>query len=195
MTGEEVQRHIDEFNEKAKTDALEDFSEQIGREMALSCDCYAPFAANCTEAIRNRRVFEPFGEFDSDEIARIYSTDTVVSYDGYDLDMSDRPLDSEDWRDHAIAQTWYADIEEAYHREVFIDSFEKYLETAAKTAKSIKSDAEGPYLEALALSKDTKTEYSRLSLSGSEALKLVHLEKNAAQTLLGDLNKFNGKKS
>ena len=191
MTIEEVQCKIDEFNEDAQQDAQRIFSEQIGREMALSCNDFVTQAKNCIEAIKNRRPFEPFGCFDSDEIARIYGADMAIPYDGYDLDMSDDDSDSDDWQDYAVSETWFTEAEESYDRARFIDAFEKYLRAAAKLAKMIKSSAAESYLGALALSKETKTKCSRLALSAEEALKLVELEKTAAQTLLEDLNKSN----
>lgn len=121
-------------------------------------------------------------------------TDTTIQYDGYDLDMSGNDVDSDDWNDYAISELFFTDADEAYERQAFIDSFEKYLETAAKSAKRIESAAEAAYLEVLALSKETKTKYSRLALSAEEALKLIKLEENAANTLSEDLGNFNNRK-
>ena len=194
MTPDEVQNEIDDFNENAKQEAQECFSEQIGREMAFSCQRFKTIADNCTEALENLKPFAGFGSFDRDEIARIYVTDTTIQYDGYDLDMSGNDVDSDDWNDYAISELFFTDADEAYERQAFIDSFEKYLETAAKSAKRIESAAEAAYLEALALSKETKTEYSRLALSAEEALKLIKLEENAANTLSEDLGNFNNRK-
>ena len=193
MTIEEVQSEIDEFNENAHNYAQEVFTEQIGQEMVLSCNRLVDNAKNCIKAIKSKQPFEPFGCFDSDEIARIYAADMTISYDGYDLNMSNDIPDSDDWEDYAISETCLTEAEESYDRAQFIDTFEKYLRAAAKLAKAIESSAAEPYLGALALSKETKTKFSRLTLSAEEALKLVELEKTATQTLLADLNKSNGK--
>ena len=193
MTIEEAQSEIDDFNEDALNYAQEVFTEHIGREMVLSCNRFVAHAKNCIEAIKNKQPFEPFGCFDSDEIARIYAADMTISYDGYDLDMSENDHDSDDWQDYAFSETWVTEAEESYDRALFIGTFEKYLRAAAKLANDIKSSAAELYRGALALSKETKTKFSRLTLSADEALKLVEFEKTAAQTLLADLNKSNGK--
>lgn len=193
MTIEEAELEMEEYNDILQQDAQDYFSEKVGRELSLSCERLERLARNSIEAIKNSLPFEPFGEFDSDEIARIYDTDTILMCDGYDLDMSDRKIDSDDWRDYAIETCFFVDGEGTVERNSFIDYFEKYLRAAAKLAKSIKSDAAKIYREALALSKETKAKYNRLLLSAEEALKLVNLEKTATKTLLEDLNKFNGR--
>lgn len=193
MTIEEAELEMEEYNDILQQDAQDYFSEKVGRELSLSCERLERFAQNSIEAMKNNQPFEPFGDFDSDEIARIYVTDTIVDCEGYYLDMSDRKIDSDDWRDFAIETSFFVDGEGTVERNSFIDYFEKYLRAAAKLAKSIKSDAAKTYREALALSKETKAKYNRLLLSAEEALKLVSLEKTAAKTLLEDLNKFNGR--
>ena len=182
-------------NDILQQDAQDYFSEKVGRELSLSCERLERLARNSIEAMKNNQPFEPFGDFDSDEIARIYVADTIVDCEGYYLDMSDRKIDSDDWRDFAIETSFFVDGEGTVERNSFIDYFEKYLRAAAKLAKSIKSDAAKTYREALALSKETKAKYNRLLLSAEEALKLVNLEKTATKTLLEDLNKFNGRGS
>jgi hypothetical protein len=184
---------MEEYNDILQQDAQDYFSEKVGRELSLSCERLERLAQDSIEAMKNNQSFEPFGDFDSDEIARIYVTDTIVDCEGYYLDMSDRKIDSDDWRDFAIETSFFVDGEGTVERNSFIDYFEKYLRAAAKLAKSIKSDAAKTYREALALSKETKAKYNRLLLSAEEALKLVSLEKTATKTLLEDLNKFNGR--
>lgn len=193
MTIEEAELEMEEYNGILQQDAQDYFSEKVGRELSLSCERLANIAYDSIQAMKKNQPFEPFGEFDSDEIARIYVTDTVVVSEGYYLDMSDRKIDSDDWRDFAIETSFFVDGEGTVERNSFIDYFEKYLRAAAKLAKSIKSDAAKTYREALALSKETKAKYNRLLLSAEEALKLVNLEKTATKTLLEDLNKFNGR--
>lgn len=193
MTVEEAELEIDEYNDTQILDAQVTFSAEVGDELCASCERLTKIAHDSIEAMKNNQPFEPFGEFDSDEIARIYDTDTILMCDGYDLDMSDRKIDSDDWRDYAIETCFFVDGEGTAERNSFIDYFEKYLRAAAKLAKSIKSDAAKIYREALALSKETKAKYNRLLLSAEEALKLVNLEKTATKTLLEDLSKFNGR--
>ena len=195
MTIEEAELEMEEYNDILQQDAQDYFSEKVGRELSLSCERLERLARNSIEAMKNNQPFEPFGDFDSDEIARIYVADTIVDCEGYYLDMSDRKIDSDDWRDFAIETSFFVDGEGTVERNSFIDYFEKYLRAAAKLAKSIKSDAAKTYREALALSKETKAKYNRLLLSAEEALKLVSLEKTATKTLLEDLNKFNGRGS
>ena len=57
MTPDEVQNEIDDFNENARQEAQECFSEQIGREMAFSCQRFKTIADNCTEALENLKPF------------------------------------------------------------------------------------------------------------------------------------------
>ena len=193
MTVEEAELEMEEYNGILMDDAQDYFYEKVGRELCASCERLANIAYDSIEAMKKNLPFEPFGDFDSDEIARIYVTDTVVVSEGYYLDMSDRKIDSDDWRDYAIETTFFANGIGGVERNAFIAYFEKYLRAAARLAKSIKSSAAKTYREALALSKETKTDYNRLLLSAEEALKLVNLEKTATKTLLEDLNKFNGR--
>lgn len=102
MTIEEAELEMEEYNDILQQDAQDYFSEKVGRELSLSCERLEIFAQDSIEAMKNNQPFEPFGDFDSDEIARIYVTDTIVDCEGYYLDMSDRKIDSDDWHDFAI---------------------------------------------------------------------------------------------
>ena len=77
MTIEEAELEMEEYNDILQQDAQDYFSEKVGRELSLSCERLERLARNSIEAMKNNQPFEPFGDFDSDEIARIYVTDTI----------------------------------------------------------------------------------------------------------------------
>lgn len=183
MTIEELANEIDNANDNNRAEAQAAFTEETGKELADSCHYLAKGAAERLAVVRRGEPPPAFGAYDRDEIARIYTTDTSITYDGYDLDMGADAATIDNWPDGAIMMPRYEEAEEADDRKIFLDRYEEYLYAAAVFAKSIGSAAVRPYLMAWGLSRETRTQFSRLTLSPQEALRLTDLEKAASKLL------------
>ena len=191
MTIEEVQSEIDRVNEESLFDVQRRFSKNTGHDLANACDMLVRKTHKIITDIKS--AFEPcllpvtFGEYDRDEIARVFTTDTTIEYDFCEFNTDSDPSTADHWSDCILQTTNTTDAEEASNRNLFIEYFENYLYTAATFAKSIGSAAVRPYMMALSLSYETASFGSRIPLSAEEALRLVNIEKAASKLLWLDV--------
>jgi len=189
MTDDEIQAEIDDANDEAQKAAQEEFTRETGAELQEQCHRLTEETARRYARIMKGLSPQAFGEYDRDEIARIFNADVVIYFDGYELDMSSDPETVEDWQDGAIETSWDTEAEEAWDRLAFVEAFEKYLYTAAAFAKSIGAvHAMRLYLRAWGIVHEARERRkARFRLDPDEALRVVNLERVATDRLWVDV--------
>ena len=199
MTIEQLEEEIEAANEYNEDVARRNFTEETGRELSDSCDVLTRKAKKRIATIKRGELPRAFGAYDHDEIARVFSTITLITFDAYDIDMGIDVAKIDKWQDGAVKTFLTMDAEEEHGRRVFIDCYEEYLYTAATFAKSIGSAAVRPYLMAWRLAKEIGSPYAYGSSLPEKALRLVKLEKAAYDLLwldatIANLPKFKATK-
>jgi hypothetical protein len=188
MTIEEAEEFINEENEDRIDEAKERFARATGGNLEENCKRLTEETAIRFELVMNGLAPTAFGAYDRDDIARILNTDTVISFDGYKLEVESGTKEVEDWRDAAAETTWYFEAVETHDRRQFIDAYENYLHMAAAFAKSIgATHAMHLYLRAWGLVRETYEQGARLTLTPEESIHAVNLEKAASSRLWLDL--------
>lgn len=183
MTIEKLEEEIEAANEYNEDVARRNFTEETGRELSDSCDVLTRKAKKRIAAIKRGELPRAFGAFDHDEIARVFSTSTLLIVDGYDINMDIDVAKIDKWQDGASELVLTMDAEEEHDRTAFIEYYEEYLYAAATFAKSIGSAAVRPYLMAWRLAKEIGTPDAYGSSLPEKALRLVKLEKAAYDLL------------
>jgi len=188
MTEKEIQEAIDEANNLAMDDALEEFSRKVGAEMREQSRHLTIETAKRYMRIMEGKPPYAFGGYDRDDIARLLNADVTVRCDCYELDTSQDPEKADNWQDCANGTEWICNAEEAADRFAFIEAFEKYLHTAAAFAKSIGgTHPMRLYLRAWDIvRKAREQEGMAMNLIAKEALCTVNLERAATEWLWVD---------
>ena len=184
MTYEEIQDRIDEENDERREEAQKTFTSETGAELQTRCRELTVETANRYDDIMKGDAPQAFGAYDCDDIARILNTKATFDFDGFDLDMTPRTYEVDDWMDGAIETTLTAEADEAWDRSAFVGAYEKYLYTAAAFAKSMgATHAMRLYLRSWGIVRKTQGPCYRYSLDADDSLRAVNLERIASSKL------------
>lgn len=183
MTRKELEDKINAANSKLQDKAQKAFTEKFGIDLSDACSHLHLAVRHRIERFHRGEAPEPFGDYDRDDIARIFSTNAYLDFNGYEANDEVDVKTISNWRDGAVKLPLVTPSVEAKMRSEFISTFEEYLYTAAVFAKSIGSAAVRPYLLAWDLSTQTSSSFARLRLLPDEALRLANFEKAASKLL------------
>ena len=188
MTYEEIKEAIELENARLIHDAAAEFTRKTGAEMQKRCsELTQETAARYAQIMRGEAPLE-FGAYDSDDIARILATDTIIVCTGYRFDKAADIAKAKYWTDAAVETSFYFGADESWDRAAFVDAYEKYLYTAAAFAKSIGADhAMRLYLRAWGLVHGALVGQNHDKLDADSALRVVRLERIATSRLWVDV--------
>ena len=195
MTGEEIEnieKEIEEYNKEREKEALEKFKKGPIPKMKWTMDHLLESLLRCISAVKFGLAPDGLlGFYVSDELARVLSTRTFLSYEGLSLDENaaieaDPSTCFEDVSNECTIASWTPEF--GQWRKV-LTALCEYLYTAAVFAKSVNatSTAARLYLRAWHIAKQIEGRAGGYSCATQdEALSIVRLERVAADRLWVD---------
>ena len=102
MTRKELEDKINAANSKLQDKAQKAFTEKFGIDLSDACSHLHLAVRHRIERFHRGEAPEPFGDYDRDDIARIFSTNAYLDFNGYEANDEVDVKTISNWRDGAV---------------------------------------------------------------------------------------------